>query len=157
MADLAPGSPQVFRYVDLPVSGWQNGGGETREIISAPDPSGPRFLWRLSIADIRGDGPFSVFPRVHRVAILLDEGAVLGLTMHGSETMLEPYVPFAFSGEVVTSARVPGGPVRLLNVMTQHERVTASRHHRARRRDVERPACRARHDRRWSSSTATRS
>ncbi len=126
MADLDPEELQVIRFADLVVTRWQNGGGETREILSAPDPTGPRFLWRVSVADINGDGPFSVFPRVHRVAVLVGEAPELGLTMHGAETMLEPYTPFAFSGEVVTSARLPKGPVQLLNVMTQHERVTAT-------------------------------
>ena len=76
---------------------------------------GPR--WRVSIADLGTDGPFSRFPAVQRVAVLVDDAEV-ELTVDGVATVLARFAPFAFGGEAVTSARLQSGPARLLNVMT---------------------------------------
>ena len=40
---------------------WRNGGGVTAEIWRETMPDG-EFLWRLSMADVASDGPFSQFP-----------------------------------------------------------------------------------------------
>nr|MBA2815075.1 putative ATP-dependent helicase DinG [Candidatus Pantoea persica] len=62
-----------FRYANLPVSRWRNGGGETREIVSYP-PGEADFAWRASIATLARDGAFSRFPGVDRVITLLRGG-----------------------------------------------------------------------------------
>jgi uncharacterized protein len=112
-----PGEVQVRRFADLAPVPWRNGAGVTREVARAaePDKNGePR--WRVSIADLRTDGPFSLFPGVHRVAVLVDDEAV-ELTVDGVPTVLARFVPFSFGGDAVTRARLLSGPARLLNVM----------------------------------------
>ena len=52
---------------------WKNGGGVTREVAAFPDGAGfDDFLWRISMAEVRADGPFSVFPGVDRVLAVLE-------------------------------------------------------------------------------------
>ncbi|RYB91117.1 HutD family protein [Nocardioides oleivorans] len=90
---------------------WPNGGGTTRELARAGDGS-----WRISLATIEGDGPFSLFPGLHRLLTVVD-GPVLDLTVDGEPQVVEPQRPFAFSGEAEVVASVPEGPVRALNVI----------------------------------------
>ena len=57
---------------------WANGGGTTRALAIAPAGArvpAPAFDWRLSLADIDRDGPFSPLPGVDRVFALV-EGAL---------------------------------------------------------------------------------
>ncbi|MFI9275463.1 HutD family protein [Kitasatospora sp. NPDC052896] len=93
---------------------WRNGGGVTREIASAPDGS-----WRVSLAEIAADGPFSTFPGLARILTVV-AGSGLELTV-GDEPPVRPAprTPFAFPGDVPTSARLLGGPVSALNVMSR--------------------------------------
>lgn len=72
--------------------------------------------WRISLADIAVDGPFSVFAGRHRLLTLVD-GPVLGLEVDGETHVVEPHRPFAFSGDATVTASVPEGAVRVLNVI----------------------------------------
>ncbi len=83
----------------------------TRELLCADDGS-----WRISLADIDTDGPFSAFPGRQRLLTLVD-GPVLGLVVDGETCAVEPHRPFAFAGDAVVVATVPEGPVRVLNVV----------------------------------------
>lgn len=50
---------QLLKGVDLVEVPWKNGGGITRNIAEGKTALGP--TWRLSRADVAGDGPFSNF------------------------------------------------------------------------------------------------
>ena len=51
---------------------WKNGGGHTTEIAAEPPGAGTAsFVWRVSVADIAQDGPFSAFPGIDRTLVLL--------------------------------------------------------------------------------------
>ena len=57
---------------------WKNGGGSTTEIaISPPDAGFDDFDWRISVATIAADGPFSAFAGIDRVITLLAGAGVL--------------------------------------------------------------------------------
>ena len=60
---------------------WKNGGGETAEIaVSPPGAALDAFDWRLSMAKVETDGPFSAFPGIDRtLAILEGEGIRLSV------------------------------------------------------------------------------
>ncbi|HAJ22213.1 MAG TPA: HutD-family protein, partial [Rhodospirillaceae bacterium] len=60
---------KIFKAQDYKETPWKNGGGITREIALKEDEDG--FLWRLSIADVRTDGPFSSFPDRHRILTVI--------------------------------------------------------------------------------------
>ena len=62
---------------------WQNGGGNTYEVARAPDGAGSTaFTWRISIAEVVNDGPFSSLPGIDRIIVLI-EGTQMALTMTG--------------------------------------------------------------------------
>jgi len=103
--------PSVVRTDEVPPQPWANGGGTTRELLRAGDGS-----WRVSLADIERDGPFSSFPGRRRLLTLVD-GTVLALVVDGAEQVVEPRRPFAFDGDANVSASIPEGPVRALNVI----------------------------------------
>ena len=73
--------------------------------------------WRLSIADVDRAGEFSAFEGMERVLTVI-EGELLLLTVDGREQGLERYRPFRFDGGAATSAALPTGPIRDLNVIT---------------------------------------
>ena len=101
----------VVRSAEVSPQPWPNGGGATRELLSAEDGA-----WRVSLADIDRDGPFSSFPGRHRLLTVVD-GVVLALVVAGAEHVIEPRRPFAFDGAAEVSASIPEGPVRALNVV----------------------------------------
>ena len=72
----------VLRAGDRKAVPWKNGGGVTREIAAWPPGSGfDDFAWRVSMAEVREDGPFSNFAGVDRILTVL-EGA-MRLTIEG--------------------------------------------------------------------------
>ncbi|MEU6478198.1 HutD family protein [Streptomyces sp. NPDC047017] len=118
--------PGVFRAENRPAVPWKNGGGVTREVAAGPAGAGlDDFAWRVSLADIGQEGPFSPFAGTDRVITLL-EGPAARLTVDGTPHTLAPGRPFRFPGDAATDCRLPGGPVRVLNVMTR--RTAASAH-----------------------------
>src|SRR4029077_2512621 len=51
---------------------WKNGAGRTTEIaVHPPGAALDAFAWRVSIADVEQDGPFSRFPGIDRTIVLL--------------------------------------------------------------------------------------
>ncbi|MEV0255039.1 HutD family protein [Streptomyces sp. NPDC050732] len=108
----------VLRWSEYRVVPWKNGGGTTREVA---DGTG----WRVSVADVDGDGPFSSFPGIDRV-ITPVEGDGMLLTVAGAAPRpVEPLRPFAFPGDAATDCRLVAGAVRNLNVMTRRGSATA--------------------------------
>lgn len=107
---------------------WRNGGGTTTEIAIAPEGAaltGERFLWRLSIAEVSADGPFSRFEGYDRRIMLL-EGAGMTLACAASGTItLRRFEPHAFSGDEDVYGTLVAGPVRDLNVIVDRARATA--------------------------------
>lgn len=97
---------------------WKNGGGVTREIAAWPEGAGmDDFVWRVSLADVAADGPFSAFPGVDRTLTVV-EGAGMDLTVGGVRRLVDsPGVPQDFRGDLPTDGRLLAGPVVNLNVM----------------------------------------
>ncbi|HHZ10702.1 MAG TPA: HutD family protein [Rhizobiales bacterium] len=100
---------------------WKNGGGVTTEIAVFPPGAGLNdFAWRISMARVEVDGPFSLFPGVDRTLVLLDGKAlVLSVAGNGVHRLSRPYDIVAFPADVAASARLGAGPVTDLNVMTR--------------------------------------
>jgi environmental stress-induced protein Ves len=121
-------SVHFFDRQQLPATPWKNGGGVTREIVCQPPGAGmDAFDWRVSIAHIASDGPFSRFAQVDRVITLL-EGA--GVRLHSHDGTVDhrldrPWEPFAFSGEAPVQADLIAGDCHDFNVMTRRGRCRA--------------------------------
>lgn len=115
---------RLIRAADLTAVPWKNGAGLTREVLAHPPGAGfDGFDWRLSMADITEDGPFSVLPGIDRILILIEgEGLMLEGT---SERPLAAKDRVDFPGESAVSGRLTAGPVRDLNLMVRRGRVRA--------------------------------
>ncbi|WP_372696790.1 HutD family protein [Arthrobacter sp. JSM 101049] len=117
----------LIRFADLSPERWRNGGGTTVEIArsgttaepgSGGSPaSGPGWDWRISVADVAKEGGFSTFEGCERILTVI-EGEFMLLTVDGTEQGLQKYRPFRFDGGAETSAALPEGPIRDLNLIT---------------------------------------
>ncbi len=102
---------------------WKNDGGWTTEIAREPahdDGTASAFRWRVSIADIESDGPFSSFPGVSRELLLLaGNGIELDIDEAPPLRLTERFQRVHFEGESRVDCRLLAGPTRDFNVMTQ--------------------------------------
>ncbi|WP_375055715.1 HutD family protein [Zobellella sp. DQSA1] len=105
-------------FIDMP---WKNGGGTTRELYRLPTAQEEDFVLRVSMARVGQSGPFSFFPGIDRILMLVD-GAGFELDMNGSQRRLtEPFVPLQFSGETAVDCRLLGDECLDFNVMTARD------------------------------------
>jgi cation diffusion facilitator family transporter len=115
-------------YRTLP---WKNGGGTTTEIAVFPASAGlseTPFIWRISIAEVEKDGPFSAYPGYERIIMLVNgPGMVLdrGSTSPPIE-LKRPLEPKSFAGEEAVTARLVDGPCRDFNLMVRREDANGS-------------------------------
>lgn len=95
---------------------WKNGKGVTVELARAE--ANGALLWRLSMATVAEDGPFSLFPGIDRNLTVLS-GPGFRLTGEGLALDCRPLIPVAFPGDVaVTATGTAAGPSEDFNVMT---------------------------------------
>lgn len=121
---LHPGA--VIAYSGISPAPWRNGGGVTRQIASGTlgvagsleAVTGDDWDWRLSIADVESEGPFSSFAGMTRILTIL-EGEGLAITIDGVERRLDRYTPLRFDGGATTSATLLAGPIRDFNLITR--------------------------------------
>lgn len=100
---------------------WKNGGGTTTEIWKAVGPDGA-VLWRISIADVAADGPFSEFPGIDRWIMMVEgKGMELNVAGLGVKRMEKPFEPLAFSGDARTECKLIDGPIRDFNLMVARD------------------------------------
>ncbi len=111
---------RVIRNEDLDRVPWKNGSGTTAEVAAFPEGSSfETFGWRISMADVASDGPFSVYPDIDRTLIVV-EGDGIELDVEGIAYRLDRASPkLSFSGDDSTTGRLLAGPIRDLNVMTR--------------------------------------
>ncbi|MEO8798312.1 MAG: HutD family protein, partial [Polyangiaceae bacterium] len=116
-----PGKPPFLvhraRWVTQP---WKNGRGVTHEVWRwiAPErehPDDSVFDLRVSVAEIDGPQPFSLFPGIDRVLIPLEDNA-LALQIGGVMRPMTKHHVFRFEGEA-TAATEGEGRASDLNVM----------------------------------------
>ena len=115
---------KIVRASDCRTTTWKNGGGSTTEI--AVEPSGAsldNFDWRVSMARVAADGPFSEFAGIDRTLVVV-KGDGLSLTVgDAAPVMLDRNSePMRFAGDARTSARLLAGEIADLNVMTRRAR-----------------------------------
>lgn len=107
---------KIVRLADAKPQRWRNDGGWTREIARHGD--GDHWQWRLSLAEVESDGPFSAFPGIEREIVLLS-GAGMALEFaDGERFTLTPESPrLRFSGERALESRLLEGPTSDFNLM----------------------------------------
>jgi len=111
----------LLRLHDCPARPWKNGLGRTRELAVELAGAGmDDFLWRASVAEVDSAAPFSAFPGIDRIIVLLDgAGFTMRLDDGRVHALTEPYAPFAFPGEASVSIALAGGPTRDFNLMVR--------------------------------------
>ena len=98
---------------------WANGRGVTAEICAVRSAA-DRWDWRVSIADVSDDGPFSVFPGVDRhIAVVQGVGIALSIAGEAEQRVVFGSAALTFAGDVVTTCRLLDGPVLDLNLMVR--------------------------------------
>jgi len=98
---------------------WKNGKGQTTELAISKDGTLNNFDWRLSIASVVEDGPFSDFSGYERNLILL-EGNGITLTHDKQPVVLDqPFSRSRFNGASKTIGQLIDGPIKDFNLMTK--------------------------------------
>lgn len=100
---------------DYKVMPWANGRGTTTELIRVD--RGGALDWRLSMAQVVEDGPFSALPGVQRNLTVI-EGPGFDLVGPGVRLRAAPREPVAFSGDLDIRAEGVVAPSVDFNVMT---------------------------------------
>ena len=115
----------VVRAQDIAPTPWKNGGGLARDLLCAP--SAGDWRWRISLADVNADGPFSSYPKVQRWFAVV-EGAGVELDFGGRTVGVRTGdAPLAFDGAAAPGCRLIAGPTRDLNLMLRGLRGTLQR------------------------------
>jgi environmental stress-induced protein Ves len=115
-------SPASYRRMP-----WRNGGGVTTEIVVHPPGSGfASFSWRASLADVSRDGPFSAFPGVDRILVLLSGRGVRLAGSAFSAELRRPFDIVRFDGDAAVDCELVDGPVRDFNLMLRRDRARGS-------------------------------
>jgi environmental stress-induced protein Ves len=108
---------------------WKNGLGWTREILRHPAEGD--WDWRLSIAEVDKDGPFSAFPGCDRELVLLaGEGMRLQFEDGDCVTLAPPHARHRFAGERALSAELIAGPTHDFNAIWRRDRCDVAVLHR---------------------------
>ena len=114
---------RLIQYASLRPTPWKNGGGVTTELAMSPPGAGlDNFDWRVSLASIAEDGPFSQFPGVDRTLVMVAGDGVL-LDFGDERVVLSPSEPLVeFAGEDPVHATVHGQSTLDFNVLTRRGR-----------------------------------
>ncbi|MBB1270930.1 HutD family protein [Shewanella sp. SR44-3] len=123
-------SPNEFKR--LP---WKNGKGETIELAINDGGTMADFDWRISMAKVTEDGPFSDFSGYQRHLLLLDG---IGITLkhqhaaaddHGErQTLATPLAIAEFDGGLMTSGTLMNGPISDFNLIVNAAKYRAEVH-----------------------------
>lgn len=115
---------KVVRASECRTRAWKNGGGSATEIAVAPPGATLNdFDWRVSMARVASDGPFSEFAGIDRtLAILKGDGLRLAIGDAAPVVLDQNSEPIRFPGDAPTSARLLAGEIIDLNVMTRRGR-----------------------------------
>ncbi|UXM81347.1 HutD family protein [Shewanella seohaensis] len=117
---------RIIRYEECESSLWKNGSGSTKQLLIWPKGADlSNFDFRISIATISSDGPFSLFHGIDRQLCIL-EGEGVKLHIKGNdlgqseEIILRPNdSPFCFSGETQIESKLLDKQILDFNVMTR--------------------------------------
>ena len=98
---------------------WANGGGTSYEIASDRNESG-EWAWRLAMAPVNEDGPFSRIECVNRFLTVV-EGAGMLLSVDRKKLQCLPMQVVRFRGDAITEATLTDGPIMDINLMVRRK------------------------------------
>lgn len=118
-----------FPAAQRSASPWKNGGGITHEICREPADPTQTFIWRISMADVSKEGPFSEFSGYERViAVVKGVGMRLVRSQLERSVMLQPFQPYTFNGNDKVYGELPSGAVTDLNVIYHPQHIRTELH-----------------------------
>jgi len=98
---------------------WANGRGTSYEIVSDRNEAG-EWTWRLAMAPVNEDGPFSRIECVNR-SLAVVEGAGMLLSVDRKKLQCLPMQVVRFRGDAVTEAALTDGPIMDINLMVRRK------------------------------------
>lgn len=98
---------------------WANGRGTSYEIASDRSEAG-EWTWRLAMAPVNEDGPFSRVECVNR-SLAVVEGAGMLLSVDRKKLQCLPMQVVRFRGDAVTEAALTDGPIMDINLMVRRK------------------------------------
>ena len=98
---------------------WANGRGTSYEIASDRNESG-EWAWRLAMAPVNEDGPFSRIECVNRSLAVVD-GAGMQLSVDRKKLQCLPMQVVRFRGDAITEATLLDGPIMDINLMVRRK------------------------------------
>ena len=98
---------------------WANGRGTSYEIASDRIESG-EWTWRLAMAPVNEDGPFSRIECVNRFLAVV-EGAGMLLSVDRKKLQCLPMQVVRFRGDAITEATLTDGPIMDINLMVRRK------------------------------------
>ena len=98
---------------------WANGRGTSYEIASDRIESG-EWTWRLAMAPVNEDGPFSRIECVNRSLAVVD-GAGMSLSVDRKKLQCLPMQVVRFRGDAITEATLTDGPILDINLMVRRK------------------------------------
>jgi len=112
---------RIIRAADCRTMPWKNGGGTTTEIVVSPDGASlSDFDWRVSMAQVGADGPFSSFAGIDRtLCVLTGQGIRLAFGDGEAVTLDATSAPFPFAADRAVDGVLVDGPIVDLNVMSR--------------------------------------
>ena len=113
---------RIIRAADCKVMPWKNGGGTTTEIAVAPEGASlGDFDWRISMAHVGQDGPFSSFHGIDRtLSVLTGNGIRLAFGDGETVALDRATAPFFFAADQTVDGVLVDGAIDDLNVMSRH-------------------------------------
>ena len=105
---------------------WANGRGTSYEIASDGNSS-DEWSWRLAMAPVNEDGPFSRIDCVNRSLVVV-EGAGMVLSVDRKKLQCHPLQVVQFRGEAITEAALIDGPITDINLMVRRKDATGAMH-----------------------------
>ncbi|MCA8143534.1 HutD/Ves family protein [Burkholderia multivorans] len=103
----------IVRRIDsIAPERWRNGGGITRTVAQSGGD------WRVSIAEVERDGPYSRFDGIARISLVL-RGQGVELRSGDDAIVLKPFEAVEYDGGADWHATLVDAPVTALNVMTR--------------------------------------
>jgi len=111
---------RILRAAVRVAAPWKNGGGTTFEVASFPEGSTlDRFGWRISLAEVRNSGPFSIFPGVDRKLAIIEGRLLLAVEGRDVIELTAESSVVSFPGDAPTNCQPLAPCVTDLNVMTR--------------------------------------
>ena len=111
---------QIIDASEFKTIAWKNGKGETTELAVSEGGSVDAFDWRLSIATVTQDGPFSDFTGYWRNLVLIEgQGIDLNHDQEYTDSLREVLEFTTFDGGSQTTGTLVDGTIRDFNIMSK--------------------------------------